>query len=186
MFIRRPSRWLAIAALSMLSQAAVSSLPAKAGPPELARRPQQWQNRERGAGVLEGGDTPQPFKCRLTIDKGNQAKVNYAGRCTLVNMNLSVSGTIAFNDASRHYEAIMTSNAGFTGLAVGKVQGDNIVFALAEKEADRAGNNVRLGAGITLSGASSIVIDYQVEFNDSGRVLTATRTVLLALVGGIR
>jgi hypothetical protein len=173
MYLSRLTQWLAIAAISVISPTLVSAVPAQAGPTELALL-SNYVGEWAGAGVLEGGDAPQPFRCRLTIDKGNQARINYAGRCTLVNMNLSVSGTIAFNDASRHYEAIMTSNAGFTGLAVGRVQGENIVFALTEKEADRAGNNVRLGAGITLSGASSIVIDYQVEFNDSGRVLTAT------------
>ena len=59
--------------------------PALAGPAEVALLSNyigEWS----GAGVLQGGDTPEPFTCRLTIDKGNQAKINYAGRCTLVNM----------------------------------------------------------------------------------------------------
>jgi len=150
-----------------------SILPVHAGPAELATLTSyigEWS----GAGVLEGGKAPQPFRCRLTIDKGNQAKINYAGRCTLVNMNLSVSGTIAFDDASQHYQAIMDSNAGFTGIAVGKKQGDKIIFDLVEKQADRAGNDVRLGARITLIASKSITVDYQVEFNNSGNVLTAS------------
>lgn len=163
----------AVIAILLFALSGLVALPAQSGPAELDRLT-SYIGKWNGAGVLTGGKAPEAFRCRMTIAKGSQAKINYSGRCTLVNMNLSVSGTIAFNDASRHYEAIMTSNAGFTGLAVGRVQGENIVFALTEKEADRAGNNVRLGAGITLSGASSIVIDYQVEFNDSGRVLTAT------------
>ena len=160
----------AIAALAIGLGAAA---PAYAGPKEvalLANYIGEWA----GSGVLQGGDSPEAFTCRLTIDKGNQAKINYAGRCTLVNMNLSVSGTIAYDDPSRTYQAIMGSNAGFKGVAIGKVQGDKIVFDLAEKEADRAGNGVRLGARITLIGSQSITVDYQVEFNDSGRVLTAT------------
>jgi hypothetical protein len=55
----------------------------------------------KGEGMLVGGQKPEPFRCRLTINKGNLNKVNYAGRCTLVDMNLSVSGTIAFDDKSR-------------------------------------------------------------------------------------
>lgn len=127
-----------------------------------------------GSGTLEGGKEPEPFKCRLSIDKGNQAKINYAGRCTLVNMNLSVSGTIAFDTATQRYQAVMSSNAGFTGVAVGKQQGQNIMFDLQEKQTDRSGNAVRIGSHITLQAQSSITIDFQVEFNNSGNVLTAT------------
>ena len=160
----------AIAAI-VLAAGAVS--PALAGPTEVALLSNyigEWS----GAGVLQGGDSPEPFTCRLTIDKGNQAKINYAGRCTLVNMNLSVSGTIAYDDASRTYQAIMGSNAGFKGVAIGRVKGGTITFDLTEKEEDRAGNAVRLGAQIVLINNTSITVNYQVEFNDSGRVLTAT------------
>ena len=54
------------------------------------------------------------------------------------------------------------------------MKGDKITFDLAEKEADKAGNPVQLGASITLAGSNSIIVAYHVEFNDSGRVLTAT------------
>ena len=39
----------------------------------------------------------------------------------LVDMNLSVSGTIAFDDKARRYQAVMSSNAGFKGVAVGRI-----------------------------------------------------------------
>jgi hypothetical protein len=126
-----------------------------------------------GAGVLVGGKAPEPFRCRLTIAKGNQAKINYSGRCTLVNMNLSISGTIAFDDASQRYQAVMSSNAGFTGNAVGRKQGDRISFNLAEQQKDRGGNDVRIGSRINLTG-SAITVDFEVEFNDSGDILTAS------------
>ena len=128
----------------------------------------------RGEGQLVGGEDPESFRCRMTVSRGSQAKINYAGRCTLVNMNLSVSGTIAYDDASRTYQAIMGSNAGFKGVAIGRVKGGTITFDLAEKEEDRAGNAVRLGAQIVLINNTSITVNYQVEFNDSGKVLTAT------------
>lgn len=126
-----------------------------------------------GAGVLVGGEEPESFRCRLTVAKGNQAKINYSGRCTLVNMNLSVSGTIAFNDATRRYEAAMSSNAGFTGIAIGRRQGERISFDLAEKQKDRGGNEVRIGSRITLVG-DAIRVDFEVEFNESGEILTAS------------
>ena len=147
-------------------------LSAHAGPAELALLTAyigEW----KGASVLVGGKKPEPFKCRLTVDKGNQTKINYAGRCTLVSMNLSVSGTIAYDDPSQTYQAIMGSNAGFTGVAIGKQQGDKIIFDLEEKQEDKAGNFVRIGARITLVAQTSITVDYEVEFNNSGNVLTA-------------
>ena len=126
----------------------------------------------KGAGVMVGGDFPESFKCRLTISKGNQAKINYAGRCSLVNMNLSVSGTIAFDDKSRRYQAAMSSNAGFTGIAVGRQQGDTISFDLSEKQIDRGGNSVRIGSKINLID-DTITVDLESEFNNSVQVLTA-------------
>jgi hypothetical protein len=161
-----------LAALGALVAGWVGVFPAYAGPAEvalLANYIGEWS----GSSVLEGGDFPEAFSCRLSVGKGNRAKINYAGRCTLVNMNLSVSGTIAYDDATRTYQAIMGSNAGYKGVAVGRVKGDTITFALSEQEQDRAGNLVRLGATITLIKSTTIEVDYEVEFNNSGQVLTA-------------
>ena len=127
----------------------------------------------RGEGALVGGDQPEPFRCRLGVSEGNLGKVNYTGRCTLVNATLSISGTIAFNDANRQYEAAMSSNAGYTGLAVGRQSGDTISFDLREQQKDRAGSDVRIGARIVLVN-DSITVDFEVEFNNSGEVLTAS------------
>lgn len=160
------------AAFSLAALGAVATTQVQAGPAELALLSSyigEWS----GKSQLLGGAEPEPFDCRLTINKGNQTKVNYAGRCTLASMNLSVTGTIAYDDKTRTYQAIMGSNAGYKGVAVGRVKGDTIVFDLEQKESDRAGNAVRLGARITLIGSNSITVDYEVEFNESGQVLTA-------------
>lgn len=127
----------------------------------------------RGESVLVGGEKPEPFRCRLSIAQGNQGKINYAGRCTLINMNLSVSGTIAYNDQAKQFEAAMSSNAGFTGIAVGVKQGDRITFDLKQRQADRGGNDVRIGSKIILIG-NTITVNYEVEFNNSGKVLVAS------------
>ena len=86
----------------------------------------------KGSGALVGGQNPEPFRCRLGISKGNLNKINYAGRCSLVDMTLSVSGTIAYDDKAQRYQAAMSSNAGFTGVAVGRIKGDTISFDLRE------------------------------------------------------
>jgi len=127
----------------------------------------------RGEGALVGGDRNEPFRCRLSITQGNQSKINYAGRCSLANMNLSVSGTIAYSDQNRRYEAAMSSNAGFTGMAVGQQRGGQIVFDLSQRQEDQGGNDVAMGSRIFLIG-ENITVEFQVEFNDSGDILTAT------------
>ena len=160
-------------AFGLLVLSAPMATPANAGPSELellSKYTGQWS----GSAELVGGEKPEPISCRLAVTKGNQAKINYAGRCSVASMNLSITGTIAYDDASRTYQAVMGSNAGYKGLAIGRVNGDKITFDLAEKQSDRAGNPVKLGARITLIGTDSITVDYKVEFNDSGTVLTAS------------
>jgi hypothetical protein len=126
-----------------------------------------------GTSVLVGGEKPEAFSCRLKMSQGRQTKINYAGRCSLVNMNLSVTGTIVFNDKARRYEATMRSNVGFSAAAVGMKDGDRISFNLNERQNDRGGNAMKIGSIIELN-ANRITVDFNVEFNRSGQVLTAT------------
>lgn len=166
---RRRLNFLTAIAIFVLSSFAAA--PVQSGQAEidlLSSYIGQW----RGEGVLVGGEQPEAFRCRLTIAKGTAAKINYAGRCTLVNFNVSVTGTIAFDDRSRTYQAAMSSNAGFTGMAVGRKSGDRITFNLAERQVDRGGNDVRIGSHLELVGGR-ITIDFEVEFNNSGQVMTA-------------
>lgn len=161
----------AMAAVTVML-AGLFAVPAVAGEAELGLLTSyigDW----KGSGALVGGEKPESFRCRLTVSKGNQAKINYAGRCSLVDMNLSVSGTIAFDDKSQRFQAAMSSNAGFTGIAIGQKRGDAISFDLAEKQVDRGGNNVRIGSKIILVG-DSITVEFEVEFNESGDILTAS------------
>lgn len=161
-----------VTAMAALVLSSLVAAPARSGQVELDLLT-SYIGKWSGAGVLVGGEAPESFRCRLTIAKGNQAKINYSGRCSLINMNLSVNGTIAFDDATRRYQAAMSSNAGFTGLAIGLQQGDQISFDLTEKQTDRGGNDVRIGSRIQLI-ADTITVDFEVEFNESGEVLTAS------------
>jgi hypothetical protein len=127
----------------------------------------------RGESALVGGEKPEPFRCRLAVAKGTGDKVTYTGRCSLVSTNLSISGTILFNDGRKQYEAAMSSNAGYTGQAIGRLSGQTITFDLREQQKDSAGSDVRIGAQIVLSNGR-ITVNFEVEFNDSGEVLTAS------------
>ncbi len=145
--------------------------PAHAGPTEqalLASYIGNWS----GESTLQGGDKPESFRCRLAVSQGNQSKINYTGRCTLVNMNLSVSGTVGYVDSAKRYEAVMSSNAGFSGLEAGRQQGNRISFNLQERQRDDGGNDVKIGTNLTLDNGT-IIVEFQVEFNESGQVLTA-------------
>lgn len=160
-----------ILAMFVVWSASMATVAARAGEAELALLSNyigQW----RGEGALVGGDKPEPFRCRLSIAKGNQQRINYTGRCTLVDTTLSISGTIAYSDANRRYEAAMSSNAGFTGLAIGQIRGGSISFDLKEQQRDRSGSDVRIGSTIVLSD-NRISVNFEVEFNQSGQVLTA-------------
>jgi hypothetical protein len=161
----------AIAAILLTGAMVAAPAPAQAGDSEMALL-SSYIGEWAGESVLQGGDAPEPFRCRLKVSKGVQAKINYSGRCALVNSNLSVAGTIAFDDASGRYMAAMSSNVGFTGQAVGFKSGNQINFDLATQQIDRGGNQVRIGAKIQLI-ADTISVDFEVEFNNSGQVLTA-------------
>jgi hypothetical protein len=158
-------------AIAAILLSGAMTAPALAGDAEMALL-SSYIGEWAGESVLQGGETPEPFRCRLKVSKGVQAKINYSGRCALVNSNLSVAGTIAFDDASGRYLAAMSSNVGFTGQAVGRKAGNNISFDLDTQQIDRGGNQVRIGADIALV-ADTITVAFEVEFNNSGEVLTA-------------
>ena len=80
---------------------------------------------------------------------------------------------MAYIEASKRYEAAMSSNAGYTGMAVGRQSNGRISFDLREQQKDRAGSDVRIGARIVLVG-TQITVDFEVEFNNSGDVLTTS------------
>lgn len=125
----------------------------------------------KGRGIVIGAER-ETVVCRMTLDKGNQGKVNYSGRCAMAGTTVSVNGTLAYIDASRRFEAAMTTNVGFTGLAVGQRRGDNVVFNLRERAEDAKGNDLTVAATITLSGAQ-ISVDFDVTFNETGGTLQA-------------
>jgi hypothetical protein len=126
----------------------------------------------KGRGTLVGAES-ESVVCRLSLSEGNSDKVNYSGRCSLAGTSLSVNGTLAYNDGKKQYEAAMTSNVTFSGLAIGKKQGDGIVFNLKERDTDEEGNDMTITAAITLK-ASKIDVDFSVLFNASGDMLKAS------------
>jgi hypothetical protein len=126
----------------------------------------------KGRGQLIGAET-ESVVCRLTLSPGNDDKVNYQGRCSLAGTALSVNGTLAYVDASRRYEALMTSNVTFSGVAVGQKSGKGIVFDFKQKDKDDQGNDLTVNAAISMV-PDKITVEFQVLFNASGQTLKAT------------
>ncbi len=163
------SRILALAGLLLVAPLSVTPVMAATADVELL---QSYIGDWRGKGEMVGAET-ETVVCRLSLSKGNQDKVNYSGRCSLAGTVLSVNGTLAYNDAANRFEAAMSSNATFSGLAVGKRQGSALVFNLKERNKDEAGNDLTVSAAITLR-KEKINVDFKVVFNATGESMTAS------------
>ncbi|MNS81489.1 hypothetical protein D3C72_1152030 [compost metagenome] len=108
----------------------------------------------------------------MSLTQGNQQKVNYSGRCTLAGTQLSVAGTMAYIESSRRFEAAMSSNATFTGIAVGQKRGNGLIFNLRERDKDEEGKDLNISAQITLNG-DAIDVVFEVVYVESGDSLRA-------------
>lgn len=160
----------ATALAGLLLSASFAALPASAGPAEVALL-KSYIGDWRGRGTLIGATT-ESVVCRLSLTQGNQDKVNYNGRCTLAGTNLSVAGTLAYIEASRRYEAAMTSNATFSGIAVGQKRGSGLVFNLRDRTPDDAGKDMNISAQISLNN-EAIGVSFEIVYVESGDSLRA-------------
>ena len=150
--------------------AAAGAVPALAAPADVALL-KSYIGDWRGRGVLVGANT-ETVVCRMSLSEGNQDKVNYSGRCTLAGTQLSVAGTMAYIEASRRFEAAMSSNATFTGIAVGQQRGNGLVFNLRERDKDEEGKDLNITAQITLQDEAIRVV-FEVVYVESGDSLRA-------------
>ncbi|MDB5615235.1 MAG: hypothetical protein JWQ22_2888 [Devosia sp.] len=165
-FIGTVSRALALASLIAIGAVA----PALAAPADVALI-QSYIGEWRGRGVLIGATT-ETVVCRMSVTQGNQDKVNYSGRCSLAGTQLSVAGTMAYVEASKRFEAAMSSNATFTGIAVGQKRGDGMVFNLRERDEDEEGKDLNITAQINLRPAA-MEVTFSVVYVESGDSLRA-------------
>src|SRR5690606_19514409 len=154
----------------LLISAFAAVTPAAAAPADVALL-KSYIGEWRGRGVLYGA-TEETVVCRLSLTEGNQDKVNYSGRCTLAGTNLSVAGTMAYIESSRRYEAAMTSNATFTGIAVGQKRRSGRTCALREREQDEEDKGLNISAQIQLNN-DAIEVVFEVVYVESGDSLRA-------------
>jgi hypothetical protein len=162
------SRTVALAGLFSVALFTVPAMAAKADVDLLRSYIGSW----KGKGQLIGAES-ETVVCRLTLSEGNSDKVNYSGRCSMAGTNLSVTGTLAYNDSARRYEAAMSSNATFSGTAIGRKTGNGVVFNLKEREKDKEGNDLTISSQIALNGGK-IRVEFNVVFNATGDMLKAS------------
>ena len=156
--------------VALLAMGGAATAPAFAGPAELALL-QSYIGDWRGRGTLTGANT-ETVVCRLTLKPGNQDKVNYSGRCSLAGTQLTVAGTMAYIEASRRYEAVMSSNATFNGVAVGQKRGRGLIFNLRERDEDEDGKELAISAQINLA-QDAIGVVFDVIYVENGDSLRA-------------
>lgn len=160
----------AVVLIGLLLGAGALATPVLAAPADMALL-KKYIGVWKGKGTLTGANT-ETVVCKMSVLDGTGEKVNYAGRCSLAGTQLSVNGTIAYVDGKKHYEAAMTSNVNFTGMAIGVKQGDGIVFNLRETDKDEQGNDMTVTSSIVLSGGK-INVKFNVTFNKTGDSMKA-------------
>ena len=163
------ARALAWAGLALAGLAGAA--PALAAPADVALL-QSYIGDWRGRGTLTG-ERSETVVCRLKVSTGNSDKVNYSGRCTLAGKVLSINGTLAYVDAQRRFEAAMTSNAAFSGIAVGQKRGKGLLFNLRERDQDEEGKEYDISADIALD-QDEITVGFNVVYVETGESIRAS------------
>ena len=149
---------------------ALSGMPVFAGEAELALL-QEYVGDWRGTGAMTGARN-DTVTCRMSLSDATGTKLNYTGRCSFAGAQMAVRGTVAFNDAAGRYEAVMTANPGaYSGMAVGRRQGNGIVFDLKDRNIDQ-GNAYDIASSMVLKDGK-IGVSFKVTFADSGESISA-------------
>jgi hypothetical protein len=132
---------------AMVAVGLMAASPAIAGPDEAAFL-ESYFGAWTGSGTLTGGEEPATFECRLLTRRGNAGKLVFSGNCPL----LSGAGAVAFAESDGLYVMAMTTNADYGGNAIGRWEGDDLVFLVDDSNAGEEGNALDLGAELAMRG----------------------------------
>lgn len=126
----------------------------------------------KGSGVTNAAGGDETVRCRMDIKANGDTKVVYNGRCALAGGNVSINGTMAFVAEANRFEAVMSSNTAFQGIAVGKRRGNNVSFNLRERNPE-TGAEYSIDADMALKSGDIEVVFTLTEI-ESGRKIVAT------------
>lgn len=159
-----------LAVVAIVASTASISAPALAAPADIELL-KSYIGAWKGRGTTTNSGNTETVVCKLDITNAEPTKVNYNGRCTLAGGNLSIKGTLAFVEDKRRFEAVMSSNTAFSGVAVGTRRGSGIDFRLRDQNAD-TGAEIVINAGMTLK-SGNIEVDFSVTDTSTGNKIFA-------------
>jgi hypothetical protein len=123
----------------------------------------------RGRGTLKTREA-ETVVCTLNLSEGNADRVNFRGNCAMAGNTIAIQGTIAYNDSARRYEAAMTATGGMQGTAIGRRQGNGVVFTFNERVTSN-GMDMNITSTMNLQ-SSGIGVEFRVATADGN--MTAT------------
>lgn len=161
------SKHIAIAA----SFVAALSAPAFAAQADLDLL-QSYVGKWTGDGVTNAAGEDETIRCRMDIKSNGDTKVVYNGRCALAGGTVSLNGTMAFVEGANRFEAVMSSNTAFQGVAIGRRSGNNVRFNLRERNPD-TGAEYAINADMALK-SGDIEVVFSLTEVDTGNKIVAT------------
>lgn len=159
----------ALTALSLMS-AAAPAFAAKADTDLLQSYVGDW--RGKGKAKLASTGENETVLCKMSFTESGNNKIGLNGRCSLAGSTLSMRGTVGYIEDKRRFEAVMSSNTSFQGVAVGKRSGKNLSFALNNVKSD-SNDAFDIAVSLKLSG-KSINVRFDILHKKSGGKSVAT------------
>ncbi len=121
--------------------------------------------------IIWNNEESEVVVCRLKITKAKEKKVNYNGRCAFAGGNFSISGTMAYIDEKKRFEAVMSSSTSFAGVAIGERKDDNLEFQLKNRNAE-TGDSLQIDSEIKLNNGE-LFIRFTAQNITTGRIVKA-------------
>ncbi|WP_027835385.1 hypothetical protein [Maritalea myrionectae] len=127
--------------------------------------------RGRGEAKLASTGADETVLCKMDFTDTGPDRIGLTGRCSLAGSTFSMRGTVAYVEKNRRYEAVMSSNTSFSGVAVGRRSGKNLNFSLlnVKSESDDAFD---IGVGLQLRNGQ-IYVKFDIVHKESGGKSTA-------------
>lgn len=127
--------------------------------------------RGRGEAKLASTGDDETVLCKMDFSDTGPDRIGLRGRCSLAGTTLSMRGTVAYVEQNRRYEAVMSSNTSFQGVAIGRRSGKNLSFALLNVKAEND-DAYDIKVGLQLRNGE-IFVKFDILHKESGGKSTA-------------
>ncbi len=122
--------------------------------------------RGRGNAKLASTGEDETVLCKMNFTKSSGSKIGLNGRCSLAGTTLSMRGTVGYVEAAKRFEAVMSSNTSFQGVAIGKRRGKNLTFKLNNVKSD-SNDAFDIAVALELKGGT-INVRFDILHKESG------------------